>query len=106
MLDEGLKTRGFPGIVFRDGPAGRRAALADGPDVWEIIRALQLTPGKGEKRVSRLADQAGLSSRQVRLAVDYYSVFSEEIDERITEDERAAERLRYRIQLRDSLVSG
>ena len=30
-----------PGIVFRDGPTRRRAAVAGGPDVWEIIRAVK-----------------------------------------------------------------
>jgi hypothetical protein len=29
-----------PGIAFRDGPSGRRAALAGGPDVWEAIVTL------------------------------------------------------------------
>ncbi len=32
-----------PGIAFRDGPVGRRAALAGGPDVWEVIETLQNT---------------------------------------------------------------
>lgn len=27
-----------PGIIFKDGPSGRRAALACGPDVWEVIK--------------------------------------------------------------------
>ena len=26
-----------PGIAFRDGPTGRRAALAAGPDIWEGV---------------------------------------------------------------------
>jgi len=29
----------YPGILLRDGPAGQRAALAGGPDVWEVIAA-------------------------------------------------------------------
>lgn len=33
LLDEGLKTRQFPGIVYMDGPSGRRASLAGGPDI-------------------------------------------------------------------------
>ena len=33
LLDEGLKMRQFSGIMFRDGPTGRRAGLAKGPDV-------------------------------------------------------------------------
>jgi hypothetical protein len=28
-------------IVFRTGPTGRRAGLVDGPDVWEIVRAVR-----------------------------------------------------------------
>ncbi len=38
MLDEGLKTRRFTGVVYRNGPSGRRAALVGGPDVWEVVR--------------------------------------------------------------------
>lgn len=30
-----------PGIVFRPGPTGRRAGLAGGPDVWEVVRAVR-----------------------------------------------------------------
>jgi hypothetical protein len=36
VLDEGLKIGRFSGIVYRDGPTGRRAGLAAGPDVWEV----------------------------------------------------------------------
>jgi hypothetical protein len=27
-----------PGIVCRDGPAGRRPGVVGGPDVWEVIQ--------------------------------------------------------------------
>ncbi len=47
LLDEGLKTRRFPGIVYRDGPAGRRARLVGGPDVWELYRAPRTSPITG-----------------------------------------------------------
>src|ERR1700716_937911 len=30
-----------PRIGFRPGPTGRRAALAAGPDVWEVVRAVK-----------------------------------------------------------------
>lgn len=33
LLEEGLRMLDHPGIVFRDGPAGRRAGLIAGPDV-------------------------------------------------------------------------
>jgi hypothetical protein len=35
LISEGLDTLDHPGIVYRPGPTGRRAALAVGPDVWE-----------------------------------------------------------------------
>jgi hypothetical protein len=28
-------------VLFKDGPSGRRAALAFGPDVWEIVKVLR-----------------------------------------------------------------
>ncbi|HEX2171798.1 MAG TPA: hypothetical protein VHL09_05085 [Dehalococcoidia bacterium] len=34
---EGLKFREFPGLIFVDGPTGRRARFRDGPDVWEVL---------------------------------------------------------------------
>ena len=61
LLDEGLKSRRFPGVVYRPGPTGRRAALVDGPDVWEVIRDLQRAPGRGMERVEHLARELGIT---------------------------------------------
>jgi hypothetical protein len=105
ILDEGLKIRRFPGIVYRDGPTGRRAAVVGGPDVWEIIRALKQTPGKDERRVRTLADELGLSTTQIRLAIDFYGVNPAEVDDRIAADDLAAEQLRERIDRRERLLS-
>jgi len=30
-----------PGVLFREGPAGRRVVLSGGPDVWEVVRAIK-----------------------------------------------------------------
>ena len=65
LLDEGLKTRRFPGVVYRPGPTGRRAGLVGGPDVWEVIRDLQHWPGRGMERIERLSEETG-SSRKAR----------------------------------------
>ena len=105
ILDEGLKTRRFPGIVYRDGPTGRRAAVVGGPDVWEIIRALKETPGKDERRVRNLADELALSTAQIRLAIDFYGVNPAEVDDRIAADDLAAEQLSERINRREHLLS-
>ena len=37
LLSEGITTRRFAGVVYRNGPTGRRAALVGGPDVWERV---------------------------------------------------------------------
>jgi hypothetical protein len=90
LLEEGLRVRRFPGVVFRDGPAGRRAGLVGGPDVWEVIRDVRATSGRGEAKIRRVAADAGLTESQVRLAVDYYAAFPAEIDARLATEERSA----------------
>lgn len=106
LLDEGLKTRRFSGIVYRDGATGRRAGLVGGPDVWEVVRDLRQTPGTGGERVERLAAEAGLAAGRIQLAADFYAAHPREIDDRVETDERAAERARRLIDRRDRLLSG
>lgn len=81
-----------PGIVFRDGPSGRRAALAAGPDVWEVMSVVRNTRRRGETAVAQAAEWLNLSLAQVRAAARYYSEFPQEIDERIrrNQEESAA----------------
>lgn len=72
-----------PGVIFRGGPTGRRAALAGGPDVWELMATLKQSEAKGEKAVREAADVLGLTELQVRTGVRYYSEYPAEIDVRI-----------------------
>jgi hypothetical protein len=81
----------YPGIVFRDGPAGRRAALAAGPDVWEVIKAVK-SLGGGDEGTARAAEWLSLSPGQIRSAVQYYADYRDEIDEWIRRAEDEAER--------------
>lgn len=83
-----------PGIVFRDGPAGRRAALAGGPDVWEVIEALKGTELTGESAVQAAAQWGSLTLAQVRLAVRYYGGFREETEGGILDNQRESEQQR------------
>jgi len=105
LLDEGLKTRRFPGVVYRDGRAGRRAGLIDGPDLWEIVRDLKQAPGKGEKRLQRLAAETGLDERQITIAADFYACYPDEIDRLIEADEQAAAQVKEVIARRRQLLS-
>ena len=104
LLDEGLQVRRFPGVVFRDGQAGRRAGLAGGPDVWEVVRDVLAGPGRGESRIRRVAAAAGLSEAQVRLAVDFYATFPHDIDRRLAAEERTAAELRETLARRERLT--
>ncbi len=105
LLDEGLKTRRFPGVVYRSGPLGRRAALVGGPDVWEVVRDLAAAPGRGMDRVETLVAETGLTAASVLLAADFYGSFPEEIDALIEADERAAEEVRRQTRRRERLLS-
>lgn len=92
-IEEGLRVDDHPGIAFRDGPAGRRAGLVGGPDVWEVIGALRSVPESGEARVAALAERIGLSEAKVRTAIRYYGEYPEEIDSWIAANDAEAERL-------------
>ena len=105
VLDEGLKTRRFPGVVYRAGPAGRRAALVGGPDLWEVVRDLAHAPGRGMDRVENLAAETGLPAASVLLAADFYAAFPEEVDALIDANERAAEEVRRQAARREQLLS-
>ena len=94
LIDEGLRMEAHPGIVFRDGPSGRRAGLAAGPDVWEVIDTLKGTGLTGEKAIAATAEWGALTLAQVRTAVGYYADFPAEVDERIALNRSEAERLR------------
>ena len=89
LLEEGLKTRRFPGIVYKDGPAGRRASLASGPDVWQVIRALEEVPADGSDAVETVSIEADLHPRQVSLAKRFYEVYPDEIEAMLDANRRA-----------------
>ncbi len=92
LIDEGLRMEDHPGIVFKDGPTGRRAALANGPDVWEVVKTLKETGPAQEQAIAGAMFWGNLSRAQVDVAVRYYADFPEEVDERIAHNHEEAER--------------
>src|SRR4030088_2937797 len=66
LIDEGLRMADHPGVIFKDGPSGRRAALAYGPDVWEVIKFLREVDERGPGAVLAAADVLRLPEAQVR----------------------------------------
>jgi hypothetical protein len=69
-----------PGIVFKDGPSGRRAALAFGPDVWEVVKVLREIDERGSAALPAAAEVLGVPEARVRVAMHYYSAYPDEID--------------------------
>ena len=97
FIDESLRTYEHPGVVFRPGPTGRRAALDGGPDVWEVVTALQALRDEdinlgGEALLEELARVTGLSREQVGTAVRYYAAYPDEVDDRVAANVEAADR--------------
>lgn len=95
LIDEGIRMSEFPGIVFRTGPVGRRAGLASGPDVWEIVRDLKAASEAAKRDpIGAVAKASDLTLDQVTLAAEYYATYPDEIDERLVTEAESIERLR------------
>ena len=92
-IEEGLRADRHPGIMFRDGPAGRRAVVIGGPDVWEIVGAIRSMPERGDARVPALVERLGISENKVRIAIRYYGEYPEEIDGWIAANDAEADRV-------------
>jgi uncharacterized protein (DUF433 family) len=77
MLELMLRMQRFPGIIFVEGPAGRRAHLAGtGLDVWEVIALLQ-----EHQAVSKLQEHFHhLSPMAIQVARAYAEAYPEEIE--------------------------
>lgn len=94
LVEEGLRIAEHPGVVFKDGPSGRRAALAFGPDIWEVVKFLREIDERGPRAVVAAAEMLRLTEAQVRIAMHYYSTYPDAIDEEIAqadEESQAAE---------------
>jgi len=104
LVDEGLRMEAHPGIVFRRGPSGRRAALMRGPDVWEVVALLRSLDKSGEAAVVEATAWLALPEAQIRAALGYYGAFPEEVDNRIAANQAAAEQARREWEIQQRLL--
>ena len=105
LVDEGLRMADHPGILFKNGPSGRRAALAYGPDVWEVVKVLREVDERGPIAIAAAAEILSLDVSRVTLAVDYYSDYQEEIDAEITAADEASARAEHAWHVQRQLIA-
>lgn len=103
-IDEGMRLDRHPGIVFRDGPTGRRPVVVGGPDVWEVIVAANSAPERGDALIPALAERIGVSPDRIRIAVRYYAEYPAEIDRWIAIVEKEADELERTLGRERSLL--
>jgi len=88
------------------GPAhDRRAALAAGPDVWEVIARLQELDGSEEQRVSLLSRESDLHPGLIRIALDYAAEHADDIRRRIERNKAMTTRSQAAALQREALLA-
>ena len=105
LITEGIDQLDYPGIIFRGPAHDRRAALAAGPDVWEVVARLQELDGSEEQRIGLLSAESELHPRLIRIALDYAADHADEVRARIERNRAAAERSRRTSEQRETLLA-
>lgn len=84
LLEEAVKLRRCPGIVFSDGVSGKRARIAGtGVEVWEVIAGSKSVNDDFE-RLKKMYHW--LTEVQLRSAWGYYRAYSDEIERLIAQN--------------------
>jgi uncharacterized protein (DUF433 family) len=89
MVTEAIKMRRVPGILFADGPTGRRARVGGtGIEVFEVIQVYELFDRDADKVQQDLPQ---LDRDQIAAAIAYYEAYPEDIRPYLhTEEEEIA----------------
>ena len=82
-LSEAEKLARVPGISYVDGPAGRRAAIDGGLDLFELIEAWLAVAGDVDRLMQCFP---WLSRAMIQAGIDFYLLFPEEIDARLSRE--------------------
>ncbi|HEY8740871.1 MAG TPA: CopG family transcriptional regulator [Candidatus Dormibacteraeota bacterium] len=100
-LEEAVRLAAHPGVLFRDGPAGRRPALVSGPDVWEVVSVFR----DNDTDEGQTASYLNLPVGVVQAAIGYYADHREDIDSWIEANNREADEAEAAWQRRRALGS-
>jgi len=105
LIDEGLRMADHPGVIFKDGPSGRRAALAFGPDIWEIIKFLREVDERGPAALDAAAEVFATDAAHIATAVSYYGDYNGEIDAEIDAADEASARAEAAWRIQQHLIA-
>lgn len=105
LIDEGLRMADHPGVIFKDGPSGRRAALAYGPDVWEVVKFLREIDERGPAAIDAAAETFALDASRISTAVSYYGDYADEIDAEIADADEASARAEEAWRIQQQLIA-
>jgi hypothetical protein len=105
LIDEGLRMADHPGVIFKDGPSGRRAALAYGPDIWEIVKFLREIDERGPAALDAAAEALAVEPSRIATAVSYYTDYPAEIEAEIGDAEEASARAEEAWRIQQQLIA-
>jgi hypothetical protein len=105
LIDEGLRMADHPGVIFKDGPSGRRAALAYGPDVWEVIKFLREVDERGPAAIDAAAEVFAVDTSRIATAISYYGDYAGEIDAEIADADEASVRAEAAWRVQQQLIA-
>ncbi|HEX9515740.1 MAG TPA: hypothetical protein VF940_06140 [Streptosporangiaceae bacterium] len=105
LIVEGIDQLDYPGIIFRGPAHDRRAALAAGPDVWEVIARLQDIDGREEQRISLLSKESDLHPRLIRIALNYAAEHPDDVRRRIEQNQVMTQRSQAATRQREALLA-
>jgi hypothetical protein len=105
LIIEGIGQLDYSGIIFRGPAHDRRAGLAAGPDVWEVVTRVQELEGSEEQRIGLLAAESDLHPRLIHIALDYAAENADEVRERMGRNREMAERSRRMARQRESSLA-
>jgi len=94
-----------PGVVFKDGPTRRRAALGYGPDIWEVIKFLREVDKRGPAALDAAAEIFAIDTTRISAAISYYGDYQEEIDAEIAEADAASAQAEHAWRVQQQLIA-
>jgi hypothetical protein len=111
LVDEGLRMMEHPGLIFQNGATGRRARLAAGPDVWEVVRAVKsgraAEPDLDEHELlAMIEENTGVPVRLIRIALGYWAAYPDEVDAEIAAADAAEEKAEQAWRRERDLLAG